>query len=559
MTGKQLTICSVLLGTELILSSKTIFAQTPPDAGALRQGIEQNQKLLIPTLKPKPAKQPAAEKQKKSPEKAIITVKAFKFSGNEWVSKEQLESVVEPYLNRPLKFSQLREATAAVSSFYRASNWLARASLPKQDITDGIITIQIIEATYGGFELENQDSDRVDPQLVKKLMTGQLQRGERFNTENVERALMLADDIPGINIYGTLQAGQKIGETELNLKMSDEALFSGQLAVDNFGSHATGRERIQAHFNINSPLRRGGLLRGATVNSSGSNYVSVNYSVPFGSQGLRAGINGSFLDYRLTASDFDGLDGEGSFYSYGAETSYPLIRSRKKNLYLLAVFDHKKFQNDLLSFTQSDYDINVVRIDLSGNYLDAYWGGGASSAILSWHIGNISLGSLEGSENEKQEGTYRKVRIRLTRQQVISNDLSFFVSFSGQQKIGVKKLDSSEQFYLGGIWGVRAYPVNEGAGSSGWLTNMELRQRLPKQYVLTGFFDAGHINNSGGASSYGLEGLGLKLSWQNNAGVHLDATWSHRIGNNPNPAPSGKDQDGSLNKNALWFSASYNF
>ena len=70
--------------------------------------------------------------------------------------------------------------------------------------------------------------------------------------------------------------------------------------------------------------------------------------------------------------------------------------------------------------------------------------------------------------------------------------------------------------------------------------------------------DAGHVRDGVGPS-YGLSGSGIALGWQGPAGLNLKATLARRHGNNPNPAANGKDQDGSLDMNRLWLTASLPF
>ena len=180
--------------------------------------------------------------------------------------------------------------------------------------------------------------------------------------------------------------------------------------------------------------------------------------------------------------------------------------------------------------------------------------------------------NLNGSPNQATDATttqaaghYAKLHYAATRQQVITGDLAFFGSLSGQ--LSNKNLDSSEKFYLGGSNGVRAYPANEGGGSEGELINLELRRKLPKGFNLVGFYDYGHVtlnhnNNFTGAAAlndYILQGVGLSLAWQNGNGPSLKATWAQRLGNNPNPTANGNDQDGSLFKNRFWLVASQQF
>ena len=56
------------------------------------------------------------------------------------------------------------------------------------------------------------------------------------------------------------------------------------------------------------------------------------------------------------------------------------------------------------------------------------------------------------------------------------------LAFSGQ--LSYQNLDPSEQFYLGGPAGVRAYPVSSNGGSTGQLLTTELRWAALKSPAL---------------------------------------------------------------------------
>lgn len=64
------------------------------------------------------------------------------------------------------------------------------------------------------------------------------------------------------------------------------------------------------------------------------------------------------------------------------------------------------------------------------------------------------------------------------------------VRYANQQ--ASKNLDSSEKFSVGGIYGVRAYPSGQGVGDRGWLSQVELRQKIGD---VTGFvfYDQGAV------------------------------------------------------------------
>jgi hemolysin activation/secretion protein len=544
-----------LLGLSLCsLSATSALAQTPPDAGALQQQIERERAVQLPKqIAPDKPVEPAAMKPASG---VVITVKQFRFAGNTLLNAEQLAPAVAGYLDRPLDFNQLQAAAAAVADTFRAAGWVVRAYLPAQDIQDGIVTIQVVEAVFGGTQIEGQAQRMASSQILRGVDAQQAQ-GQALNADALDRALLLADDLPGVAVSGALRAGKGEGETDLVLKLADEALLIGNASLDNTGARSTGQERLAANFNLNSPFGIGDQVSANLILSRGSDYVRLGYSVPIGAQGWRVGANASRLAYELVGSDFSALQAEGASTSVGVEASYPLIRSRLKNLYLLLNVDRKNFDNKALGITSSDYDINNISIGLNGNLFDNLGGGGANSASLVLVKGKVDLGTLEIRENPAVDGGFSKFRYGFSRQQVITNQISLLAALTGQETSD--DLDSSEKFYLGGAYGVRAYPTNEASGGSGIWANIELRWRLPQGLTLIGFYDHGRVRNDDGSPSYSLKGAGLAAAWQTDSGLNLRGTWARRIGNNPNPAINGDDQDGSLNKNRIWLSASLSF
>ena len=550
--------CFVALA--IVLSSTIVRAQTVPDAGALRQQIEQNQQPNMPR-KAMPAK--PAEPVEMQPQKGvIITVKAFRFIGNTLLTAKQLEPVIKSFLNRSLDFNQLQAAATAVANAYREAGWIVRAYLPQQDIVDGVVTIQIVEAVFGEVRLESQPPTRVKLGTVMSFFNGQQKSGELFNTDALDRALLIADDLPGVAVSGSLSAGAQASETDLVVKLADEPLVVGEAGVDNTGSRSTGSDRFTANVNLNSPIKIGDQISANYIHTRGSDYLRLGETLPAGSNGWRLGINASYLDYKLVADEFSTLNAKGTSGTFGLEASYPIIRSRLKNLYFNANIDDKSFDNQASGATTTNYKADALSLSLNGNLFDNIGGGGANSASLSLVEGLLNL---NGSPNQAADATttqtaghYAKLHYSASRQQVMTEDRAFFGSLSGQ--ISNKNLDSSEKYYLGGSNGVRAYPANEGGGSEGELINLELRRKLPKGFNLVGFYDFGHVtlnhnNNFTGAAAlndYSLKGVGLSLAWQSGNGPSLKATWSRRLGDNPNPTASGNDQDGTLLKNRFW-------
>ncbi|WP_018410024.1 ShlB/FhaC/HecB family hemolysin secretion/activation protein [Methyloversatilis thermotolerans] len=542
-------------------------AQTAPDAGSLRQQLDQDRLNRLPgqaapELRGDPPVTPSTAT-------STVSVNTFRFEGNTLLGDAQLQAVVAGYLNRPLSFEQLQAVAAAVADAYRDAGWVVRTYLPRQDVTDGTVIIRIDEARFGKVQVEGAEPTRLKLDYALSSLESRQKKGEPLNAEALERAILLVDDLPGVAASGALRAGAGEGETDLVLKLTDEPLVIGDVGIDNAGMRSTGRERIAASVGIASPFGIGDLVSIHAIHSQGLDYARVGYSVPIGHDGLRLGVNGSTLHYSLVSPEFSALNARGKSSTLGLDATYPLIRSRRQNLYLVMNYDQKTFENTSDGAISSRYGARSGTVGLSGNLFDGLGGGGANSATLLFTHGDLDL---DGSPNRAADATttrtagrYEKLRYTLARQQSLTPTLSFLAMLSGQE--ASKNLDSSEKFYLGGLNGVRAYPLNEGGGAEGKVVNLELRWKLNEAFLLSGFYDWGHVtvnrNNrftgAAAVNSFSLRGAGLALGWQSSQGLNLRLTWARRIGDNPNATSTGLDQDGTLHKDRFWLTASMPF
>lgn len=536
-----------------------------PGAGELQQKIENDRaRSAIPKILPEQSKAPDLKEDKQGIQ---IVVKSFSIVGNTLIPTNQIQPLLAKWLDVPINFSDLELAAAEVAKIYRRQGWIVRTSLPEQDMVDGVVTIEVIEASMGKVNMDEQNH-RVSNARVLNIISRQQKPNMPLNAKNLDRALLLANDLPGVKVTGSLAPGRQTAETDLNLLVEDESLLSGNVLLDNNGPRVTGSDRASVNLNFNSPLKIGDLLSLSAIHSRGSDYARIDYSIPVGFDGLRIGVNRSFLSYDLVAPEFASLNAYGFSDSSGLSLVYPVIRSKVKNLYLLVNYDHRTFDNRAIGQTQTDYKVDDWSFALAGNSFDQLYGGGANYFGVNYVNGRLDL---DGSPNKfadanstKAHGQFNKLKYNLSRQQVITDNLFISASLNGQ--FADENLDSSEKFYLGGANGVRAYPVNEGGGSSGHLANLEAYYRLPKGFSLIGFYDIGtvKINEHNGyvgapeLNRYSLKGAGLGVEWQSSFGLSLKATWAHRIGDNPNP--NGKyDQDGSLDKNRVWLTGALQF
>jgi len=564
-------IGSVVASALLLAIHTTAQAQVAPpvNAGSLLEEVERQRPAPAaprqgPALNVPPLLEPSAAPT------AEFTVKDFTFTGNTKVKPSVLQAALASYLNRPIQFKDLQEAANVVADTYAERGWLARAFIPRQDITEGTVRIHIIEAVYGGSRLEGE-FDHASRERVQATVDDQNVKGEVLSLTDVERGLLLADDLPGVSVVGSLVAGENTQETDVLINVEDAPWITGRVQVDNQGNKSTGENEVSVNTAINGLTGHADQLNVYGLYTEGLSFISASYSVPLSYRGLRLGASYSTLGYRIIDEDLAASEGSGFANTWGLDLSQPLIRSRNTNVLAKLSYTNKLFDNRAGKVSTSEYTVDVVALALTATHLDSLGGGGYTTLTLTPSVGNVdyslspAITRNEIAATTRTEGQYAKLRYGLSRQQNLPNNFSLYANLRGQ--FASKNLDSSERFYLGGPYGVRAYPNNEGGGSQGTLFSFEVRYNVISALQLAAFYDVGEVlinkfndyPRAAVLNSGTLQGAGLSVSWSAPYNVLLNATWATRIGNNPFANAQGLDSDGSLDKNRFWLNASIGF
>lgn len=569
----------LLLFIYVVLSTFSSFAyavptNTPTDAGdALRQieRIQEIERPKIPKLIEKKEEKPLLKEGEK------VKVTSFVFKGNKIITTEELEGFVKKYIGTELTFDEINQAVVSISLLYERKGYLAQATLPEQNITDGIIQVNILEAHFGGttyLPMGNGEKPYVRESRVMDIVYPSSKVNGPLDLKRLERGVLLANDLPGIGVGANLKPGQEVGHTDVEVQIENRARFNTSILADNYGSRATGYERVLVSANLLNPLRLGDDLNATILKTAGTEYMRLNYSMPVGNNGLRIGSNATYLEYKVITNEFKSLEPNGHSAGFGLEASYPIYRSRDKNLNLDFDYDTKAFKNNTNTEVVSDYFTRIFSASLSGDFVDQWLLDGATNnAKFIFDHGKNDLKTspnyVTDISNSHTHGIFNRAQLSFRRDQFLKNDYTLVIKGSGQ--LTDHNLDSSQKFYLGGPTGVRAYPSSEGSGSEGYLLNLELKKDLP--FNLTGsiFYDEGYVRQNvdnfdasgvviNALNNYKLKGYGLEFTWRGPLKTNVFFTYAKRDGTNPNRVEdTGKDQDGTLYKDIFWLRAVASF
>ena len=529
-----------------------------------------------PAPEPKAAAVPApvkAEKPAAAEEPLTVVLKEIRFKGVKSFSNDSIQTMVAKFIGIPLRYDDLLDVAFTIENFYKQNNYLARVTLAQQDVTEGVLTLDVMESILSKVKVEQPiDTLPTTQALVLSLLQRHSPGGKQFNSDGLDRGLSLANELPGASVSGSLREGDEPGETELLLKLYKNQSRRMELIVDNQGSRSTGAQRAMGNYSSTNPTDRGDLFSLSTIVTKGSEYFRGAYSLPVGLDGWRAGLNASAMDYEVIIGDPGVKGAVGKAFSQGLDFIYPLERSPKASSTLTVSAEAKQFKNIMATGNVlSEYESQVVLAQLSGAENEFNKLSGLFNYNFTYSHGQIRL--QEGSSYQatdstgnKTEGVFNKLRMNLSYLEPLSKKTDVYFGFTSQ--FADKNLDSSEKFQLGGANGIRAYPTGEGSGSDGRMVNFELRHRLDNGITVTGFYDWGHVeelhipndNNPTLKNSYDLKGFGVSAAYNFSNGVAVKGTWATREGNNPNPKiPSGTDQDGTRDRNRFWLQVAIPF
>src|SRR5690606_23811110 len=321
---------------------------TAQDAGSLLREQQRQEQLRTPERLPdaqRPttptAVPPAADGEE------TIAVRTVRFTGRfDLLPKTERARITAFATGQRLGITGLRaladEATAVIQ---REGHVLARAALPPQDVTAGIVVIEIVDGTVEQIEFNRDSNARVKETRLRDVLDTHV-TPTAIAKGDLEEALLRINDHPGVSARARLTPGQAPDTSRLVVDVTQAPRFGARVFANNYGSSATGREQGGAVMTLTDLTGYGDLTHLSGVVSEGQQYASIASSMPVGASGVVASINYGYLDYRNVDAigRLLGLEGRAHYVSGGLD--YALLRSRAANVRIGAEAQWKALTDD---------------------------------------------------------------------------------------------------------------------------------------------------------------------------------------------------------------------
>lgn len=460
---------------------------------------------------------------------------------------EQLRPFYEKFLGTEISLLQVYGIAEAIGAKYGEDGYiLSLAAVPAQRIRDGVVRIQVIEGYVDKIVIEGdaiKDSDRI------KRIAGKITTFRPLKADQLERYLLLINDIPGVSARGVLRPSATPGASDLVL-VGERRQFDGYTSADNRGTRYVGPYQFQLGGAANNILgfnETTGLRGIITSQTNELRMIDFDHDEPISDEGTRAKFQfqAAFVEpgYTLKPQEIQ------SQQVYGAlGASHPLIRSRTKNWSVRSRFDLRNVNVEEFNgaTTISEDRIRAIRVGTSFDIVDTLLNDPAVS-LFGLEVGqglNVLGARPTGSANlSRPDGhsQFTKLGFEGQRLQTLGGGFNLLLAAIGQYSFS--GLLASEEFSFGGAQYGRGFDPAELVGDQGVATKAELQwgQSLSdsflreyigdsflRDYQLYMFFDAGAVwqiqalPDTKWSASATSAGFGVRLNVLDNYSGYLE-------------------------------------
>lgn len=443
---------------------------------------------------------------------------------------DALSELAAPTGEQPLRtVCEIRDqANAAL----RRGGWIASVQIPEQEIADGILKLQVVTAKVVEMRVRGE-AGRYEAILRRRL--AEIQALDPLNEREAERLLLLAGDIPGLDVALALRpAGGAQGAVigELTISTRRFALFAN---AQNYNSKLLGRETVYARGEIYGLTGLSDLTYfGASTTTDFREQIIVQGGHIF-SLADSATTLGVRATYAWSRPDLDPLDLRTNSLIAGFDVTHPLIRTVRTNARLRGGMDFV----DQISRVRSGGDpvtlnhdkLRIIFAGINADYSVLRDSGAPAFTLSSSLELRKGLGILDASKGgvagggrpSRIEGDPQAFVARGAIEGVLYLGPVFSVLGQGQVQWTNNPLLNYEEFALGTLTVGRGYNPGSNSGDRAVGGHFELRADVPISGVgtqLYGFYDHLYLENRDrsrieGPRNFASVGGGVRVSLRN--------------------------------------------
>ncbi|MBD2137777.1 ShlB/FhaC/HecB family hemolysin secretion/activation protein [Anabaena sp. FACHB-1237] len=436
---------------------------------------------------------------------AYVPIRLIKINGNNALSQEQLNTVLQKYEGKYIKrdaWEKPQEIAKDINQFYQEKGFIAAATPGNnQNISDGMIQINVTESRIADIEVKG--TTKLKSYIINRL---QIAKGEPVNAIKIEEKLrLLSEDSLFEQVKGNLSYNLKSQDADqdkiLEVTVTEKPVLTTNITVDNNSPESVGSEKITIGVNYRNLVVMGDKISANYTRTvtGGLNLFDLGYEVPINSRDGKLQFRTALNFTRITQSPFDELNIRGEKQIYGVFYRQPIVKSSQEELALSLGFSLDNGRTFVFDKPtgfglgpDKDGLTRTSAIVLRQDYKNIDNQG-------KWYLGSefkIGTGLFNPTTNKEPvpDGYFFSWNGQIQRLQKITN--TNYLVFKANLQLTPDGLLPAHQFIIGGGDTVRGYRQNVRSGDNGFYFSIEDRISLNSQLQVVPFVDFGKVWNA---------------------------------------------------------------
>lgn len=457
-------------------------------------------------------------------------------------TQNQLGKLYAARINKSVSLADIYALAATLTAKYRNDGYiLTQVVVPPQTIDNGVVHLRVVEGSIDQIRIEGTEILGSGGDVIRGY-ADRLKEGGILNNSNLERALLLINDLPGVTARSVLSpSATKTGMSDLTIIVERDP-FEGVAGLNNYGSRFLGMWQATTSLYANSLL---GYNEQFSVDLAYSpsnqgldpelTYGQMKGEVPVNSLGTTFAVHYGVTN-TVPGHTLDVLDVKGFSRFGGLELKHPFVRTRDVNLSATAGLDVRSTKTKSNIPTETTDDLTMLRMAGHLSFVDTLFSAAVTNVDLGLHKGVGWFGASDKGDPDlsRPDADPEAVKVTLdaNRLERLYGAFSLQMGVSGQ--LSSAPLLSSEEFGVGGANSIgRGYDPSELVGDDGLSGSLELQWTnvAPAPYIdsytVYGFYDIGKVWNDDATSpslreqSLASAGVGVRTTIATNAKADL--------------------------------------
>lgn len=440
---------------------------------------------------PAPAKTAPAEPPR-------FDISRFEVSGNSLIDTQQILALTASHTGTARDFGDVQRALEAVQQAYLAAGYgSVQVFLPEQELTQGVVKLQVIEPKIRAIRVEGNHFFGTDN--IRESVPA-LREGTTPSTPAIAAALKLANENPAKQSSVQLRNTDNPEQMDAVIKVVDEKPWKVALSLDNTGTPATGISRLGIAYQHANIADRDQVLTLQYITSPSKpkqvGIYGAGYHVPLYGLGDSVDIFAGYADVDSgKVENLFNISGRGTVAGLRYNQLFrPIGAYEHRVIYGIDYRDYETHAVLIGSTTSLVPDVRVhpLSVAYAGQWTTPSQQAGFNiTAVRNFPGGKDGQDSTFQAARAEATSRYSALRFNGQFSQALPSDWQFRVA--GAAQYSRHALISGEQFGIAGANAVRGFREREVADDRGYHGSIELYSP-----------DFGGLTRIGGTSARGL-------------------------------------------------------